>query len=59
MFSEIHRVIKITTSHTMHITHPDDITTQISQFDISHNQAVLDKFLPQFKGRKLDFWVCP
>ena len=43
----------------MHITHPDDITTQISQFDISHNQVVLDKFLPQFKGRKLDFWICP
>ena len=56
MLSERDRVLKITTTETFRIKHPDEVPDAV---DITANRQVLEKMLPQFKGRELESFVCP
>ncbi|KIV98881.1 uncharacterized protein PV09_09371 [Verruconis gallopava] len=56
MLSELHRVLKITTTDTFRIASPDDLSDEV---DITPNQQVLEKMLPQFRGRELKRFCCP
>ncbi|KAG9229501.1 FAD dependent oxidoreductase [Amylocarpus encephaloides] len=56
--SEKHKVLKMTTTGTFRIGHPDELV-HLKSIDIGKNRAVLEKMLPQFTKRQLDSWVCP
>jgi hypothetical protein len=60
MPSGMHRLLKMTTTRTFRIAHPDELKTNYEYFNnIEANRAVLEKMLPQFAGRRLDSWFCP
>jgi hypothetical protein len=56
MLSHLHKVLKITTTETFRIRHPSEIDSTV---DITPNRGVLEKMLPQFKGRELKSFACP
>jgi hypothetical protein len=56
MLSEQKKVLKITTTKTFRIDDPDRLPTDV---DIGLNRMVLEKMLPQFKGRPLGSFICP
>ena len=58
MPSRQHKVLKITTTSTFAIKHPDELNS-LEDFDVGKNRALLEKLLPQFTGRRLDWWICP
>jgi hypothetical protein len=57
MPSRKHRALKMTTTHTFSIDHPDKLGGR--DIDIGPNRDVLEKMLPQFAGRVLQAWACP
>jgi hypothetical protein len=59
MPSAKHKVLKMTTTRTFKIDHPDRLESECGPYGISANRAVLDKMLPQFSERKLSCWICP
>lgn len=60
MPSRMHRLLKVTTTRTFRIKHPDELKTNYEDFNnIEANRSVLEKMLPQFTGRQLDSWICP
>lgn len=56
--SRKHKLLKITTTDTFHIQHPDELQ-DLKSFDVGKNRTVLEKMLPQFAGRQLSWWICP
>jgi len=56
MLSHLHQVLKMTTTETFHVDHPDELSDEV---DIAPNRNVLEKMLPQFKGRELKRFCCP
>jgi hypothetical protein len=58
MPSRKHKVLKMTITNTFRIQHPDELK-DLESFDVGKNRAVLDKMLPQFAGRQLNWWICP
>jgi len=56
MLSKLHRVLKVTTTETFRVHDPDRLSDEV---DITPNREVLEKMLPQFKGRKLKRVCCP
>lgn len=58
MPSAEHNVLKITTTDTYKIKHPDEIELNVAH-EIDTNRAALEKMLPQFSGKPLGSWVCP
>ena len=48
----------MTTTNTFRIQHPDELK-DLGSFDVRKNRAVLEKMLPQFAGRQLNWWICP
>jgi hypothetical protein len=56
MLSKLHRVLKVTTTETFRVNDPDRLSDEV---DITPNREVLEKMLPQFKGRKLKRVCCP
>lgn len=56
MLSRQEKVLKITTTETFRIGHPDALPGVV---DITPNREVLEKMLPQFKGRDLRSFICP
>lgn len=56
ILSHLKKVLKICTTSTYFIDHPDLISNEI---DISSNRKVLEKLLPQFRGRELGSFSCP
>jgi hypothetical protein len=56
MLSESRRILKVTTTETFRIGHPDELDNTV---DITPNREVLEKMLPQFKGRELKSFCCP
>jgi hypothetical protein len=59
MPSAKHNTLKMTTTETFRIDHPEQLKTDFSIYNINTNRAVLEKMLPQFSGRELDCWLCP
>lgn len=59
MMSELHRVLKVTTTRTFEVDHPDEIARHPFANDTGPNRVVLSKWLPQFANRPLKSWVCP
>lgn len=61
MPSGIRKLLKMTTTRTFRIKHPDELGTndEYLNYNIGANRAVLEKMLPQFIGRQLDSWICP
>jgi hypothetical protein len=58
MPSRKHKVLKMTITNTFRIQHPDELK-DLESFDVGKNRAVLEKMLPQFAGRQLNWWTCP
>jgi hypothetical protein len=58
MPSRKHKVLKMTITNTFRIQHPDELK-DLESFDVGKNRAVLEKMLPQFAGRQLNWWICP
>jgi hypothetical protein len=58
MPSRKHKVLKMTITNTFRIQHPDELK-DLESFDVGKNRAVLEKMLPQFTGRQLNWWICP
>lgn len=58
MPSAKHKVLKITSTQSFHVDHPDELE-DVKSFDIGNHRALLEKMLPQFAGRHLDWWICP
>ncbi|KAF2801780.1 DAO-domain-containing protein [Mytilinidion resinicola] len=56
MLSRAHKVLKMTTTETFRIGHPDELSDAV---DITPNREVLEKMLPQFGGRELKSFSCP
>lgn len=56
MLSKLHRRLKVTTTETFKIGHPDELSNEV---DITPNRNILEKMLPQFKGRDLVRFCCP
>ena len=56
MLSKLHRVLKMTTTETFRVGHPDVLSDEV---DVTPNREVLEKMLPQFKGRDLKRFCCP
>jgi hypothetical protein len=48
----------MTTTDTFRIQHPDELK-DLESFDVGKNRAVLEKMLPQFAERQLNWWICP
>lgn len=59
MISELHRVLKITTTRTFSVGHPDEIASHPLATDTAPNLENLRKWLPQFADRPMKSWVCP
>lgn len=59
MPSKKYQVLKVTTTGTFKIETPDKLNTNTRPLNPELNRAVLEKLLPQFAGRRLDFWICP
>lgn len=56
MLSKKDQSLKITSTNSFYIEHPDKIDKPI---DIKSNLALLHKMLPQFAGRRnLEGWHC-
>jgi sarcosine oxidase / L-pipecolate oxidase len=56
MLSKLYRVIKGTTTETFRVGDPDRLSNEV---DITPNRKILEKMLPQFKGRELKRFCCP
>ena len=56
MLSQRDKVLKITTTETFRIEHPEKVPDAVN---ITANREVLEKMLPQFKGRELESFTCP
>lgn len=56
MLSKLHKVLKVTTTETFRVDDPDKLSDEV---DITPNREVLEKMLPQFKGRKPKRFCCP
>ncbi|KAI1332971.1 FAD dependent oxidoreductase [Xylariaceae sp. FL0255] len=56
MLSHREKVLKIHSTKTFAISHPDQLSDAV---DITPNRQLLEKMLPQFKGRHLDSFICP
>lgn len=55
MLSRQEKVLKITTNKTVRVGDPNQLPTP----DIEANRQVLEKMLPQFRGRPLESFICP
>ena len=53
IISEKYKVLKITTTGTFRIRHPDELV-YLKSIDIRKNRAILEKILLQFTKRQLD-----
>lgn len=58
MPSQVQRVLKITSTRTFKINHPDEIKGKDGS-RIEENRRVLEKMIPQFDGAQLSQWICP
>jgi hypothetical protein len=56
MLSRLHRVLKMTTTETFRVAHLDELSDEV---DVTPNRIVLEKMLPQFRGRELKRFSCP
>ena len=53
-----HKALKVSTINTFRIQHPQDLK-ELKSFDVGKNRTLLEKMLPQFTGRELEWWICP
>jgi hypothetical protein len=53
---KLYKILKVTITETFRI---DDLDKLSDEVDITLNREVLEKMLPQFKGRNLKEVCCP
>lgn len=53
------RALQVTSTDTFTITHPDELKSMVSTEKIKTNRAVLEKVMPEMKGRPLEYLLCP
>lgn len=53
------KALRITSTGTFTITHPDELKSMASTERIKTNRAVLEKMMPEMKGRPLNYSLCP
>jgi hypothetical protein len=51
--------LQTTSTDTFTITHPDELESMVSIDRIKTNRAVLEKAMPEMKGRSLNYSLCP
>lgn len=56
MLSHRERVLKINYATSFRISDPDQLSDAV---DVTGNRELLEKMLPQFKGRDLESFICP
>lgn len=53
------RTLQITSTDSIAIAHPDELKSKVYTERIKTNRALLEKMMPEMKGRSLNYSVCP
>lgn len=53
------KALRITSTRTFTITHPDELKSMPTTERIKSNRALLEKMMPEMKGRPLNYSLLP
>ncbi|KAF1962895.1 FAD dependent oxidoreductase [Byssothecium circinans] len=53
------RTLQITSTDSVAMAHPDELKSKASTERIKRNRELLDKMMPEMKGRPLNYSICP